>query len=63
VLNANVDIKQDNQTLALWIYDINKLIYPNWYIVIYLRKIIQRLRNQGLGIFRVWCSEIDFGHF
>ena len=29
VLNANVDIKQDNQTLALWIYDINKLIYPN----------------------------------
>ena len=27
VLNANVDINQDSQTLALWIYNINCLIY------------------------------------
>ena len=27
VLNANVDITKDSQTLALWIYDINCLIY------------------------------------
>jgi deoxyadenosine/deoxycytidine kinase len=29
VLNANMDINQDMQTLSLWLYDINKLIYPN----------------------------------
>jgi deoxyadenosine/deoxycytidine kinase len=27
VLNANVDIKQDSQTLAMWLFDINNLIH------------------------------------